>query len=442
MRIVRGWPGWLMLVGADHHVLARSSALAPGVAVTHQETGFEPCTKWVHTGAAGQCCLDLGAGVLLGGRSVLVQAVSPSGCPKCSHPHAQAEGTPASARLEPIELNDGARAWLVHLDPYGLGRRDGNEMAWHDLVAMRHDAAQEESAWLAQLTTRWVQPLVQARWVGWLRMREAGDAICRAYSGRLAQGLTHAAICEAVALARSRAGHDLPLTVPLVKQADLLHLIPSGPLPGWVLTLLGGHLDGARAAMLHGLVVAVSAVERGRPVTPDKALTGSLLASGHGLTPRELEIVQLVAQGLPDKRIAQHLGLSFHTVRNHLRRVMFKLGVNTRAQIAFALAGRSGPKAGAPRAGSRCHCSHKVPTTLPPLTSSALVPPRPVQKAPTSSDFGSASSHKLPTASLSLFSSGMWLTPFGLFHASPLVTPASVSLTFFSTVARSTCLSA
>lgn len=74
--------------------------------------------------------------------------------------------------------------------------------------------------------------------------------------------------------------------------------------------------------------------------------TGAWMGSAlQGFTTREAEIVRLVAQGLPDKRIAQHPGLSFHTVRNHLRRIMHKLGVNTRAQIAFALAARSLPLA-------------------------------------------------------------------------------------------------
>jgi two-component system nitrate/nitrite response regulator NarL len=55
------------------------------------------------------------------------------------------------------------------------------------------------------------------------------------------------------------------------------------------------------------------------------------------LTARELEVLTLVAQGLADKRIALVLGLSFHTVRNHVRKIMRKLGVGKRAQIAFAL---------------------------------------------------------------------------------------------------------
>lgn len=52
-----------------------------------------------------------------------------------------------------------------------------------------------------------------------------------------------------------------------------------------------------------------------------------------GLSPREREIVRLVAKGLPNKAIAQVLEISLWTVGTHLRRVFAKLGVTTRAQM-------------------------------------------------------------------------------------------------------------
>jgi DNA-binding NarL/FixJ family response regulator len=50
----------------------------------------------------------------------------------------------------------------------------------------------------------------------------------------------------------------------------------------------------------------------------------------HGLTAREQEVLKLAAQGLLVKEIAGRLGLSFHTVDNHLRGVYAKLQVHTR----------------------------------------------------------------------------------------------------------------
>ena len=56
------------------------------------------------------------------------------------------------------------------------------------------------------------------------------------------------------------------------------------------------------------------------------------------LSPREQEIVRLVAKGLPNKTIAAVLEVSLWTVATHLRRVFAKMGVNTRAEmVAYAL---------------------------------------------------------------------------------------------------------
>ena len=58
------------------------------------------------------------------------------------------------------------------------------------------------------------------------------------------------------------------------------------------------------------------------------------------LTPQELQIVQLVAQGLTNRAIAQRLYLSHRTIESHLYRVFPKLGVSSRAQLITALHGR------------------------------------------------------------------------------------------------------
>lgn len=51
------------------------------------------------------------------------------------------------------------------------------------------------------------------------------------------------------------------------------------------------------------------------------------------LTPRERQVVQLVAQGLSSKEIAHRLGLSAKTVANHRLSVMAKLGVHNVAGV-------------------------------------------------------------------------------------------------------------
>ena len=53
------------------------------------------------------------------------------------------------------------------------------------------------------------------------------------------------------------------------------------------------------------------------------------------LTPREIEIVRLVAKGLIAKEIADILNLSTHTVYTHRKNIMKKLQLNTSSELVF-----------------------------------------------------------------------------------------------------------
>jgi DNA-binding CsgD family transcriptional regulator len=50
------------------------------------------------------------------------------------------------------------------------------------------------------------------------------------------------------------------------------------------------------------------------------------------MSPREIEVLTLVARGLATPRIARALGVKPSTVRTHVEHIRTKLGVNTRAQ--------------------------------------------------------------------------------------------------------------
>jgi DNA-binding NarL/FixJ family response regulator len=55
------------------------------------------------------------------------------------------------------------------------------------------------------------------------------------------------------------------------------------------------------------------------------------------LTPRENEILQLVAQGLSNKEISETLFIAEQTTKTHVGRILFKLGLRDRAQaVVFA----------------------------------------------------------------------------------------------------------
>jgi DNA-binding NarL/FixJ family response regulator len=53
------------------------------------------------------------------------------------------------------------------------------------------------------------------------------------------------------------------------------------------------------------------------------------------LTARELQVANLVAEGMPNKDVAARLGLSEHTVSNFLFRIYNKLGISSRVELAL-----------------------------------------------------------------------------------------------------------
>jgi DNA-binding CsgD family transcriptional regulator len=57
-------------------------------------------------------------------------------------------------------------------------------------------------------------------------------------------------------------------------------------------------------------------------------------ASSSGLSRRELEVAELVADGLANKAIAQRLHLSVRTVESHVRHALTRLGLDNRTQLA------------------------------------------------------------------------------------------------------------
>src|SRR6185369_2539103 len=74
----------------------------------------------------------------------------------------------------------------------------------------------------------------------------------------------------------------------------------------------------------------------GRPIPPAVA---SRAAVNHvALSPRELEVLKLVARGLRNKEVADHLGLSTDTVQTHIKHLFEKLNVSDRtAAVTVAL---------------------------------------------------------------------------------------------------------
>jgi len=66
------------------------------------------------------------------------------------------------------------------------------------------------------------------------------------------------------------------------------------------------------------------------------AVPPQLAVGGQPVTPRELEILGMLADGLGNRTIAGRLGISEHTVKFHIASIFAKLGVATRAEAVTA----------------------------------------------------------------------------------------------------------
>lgn len=101
-----------------------------------------------------------------------------------------------------------------------------------------------------------------------------------------------------------------------------------------------------RDAPAHTLYQALSAVALGLTVlTPDlvagiaptdqRAPEPDAPPEVDALTPRELEVLRLLAEGLPNKAIAYQLDVSEHTVKFHVNAILGKLSAQTRTEAVI-----------------------------------------------------------------------------------------------------------
>ncbi|MFO0747993.1 MAG: response regulator transcription factor [Myxococcota bacterium] len=166
---------------------------------------------------------------------------------------------------------------------------------------------------------------------------------------------------EDVSVAEVGPGEMAPESVEVVLFDDgpsgvgMLRPAPDAPQP-WLALVSSG--PRARAAMSGGfrgaigrdaspetLVAAIGALRQGL-VTIDERFAGDLLPAHvtHeplALTPREREVLELLAEGLSNKEIAAQLGVSPHTAKFHVTALLDKLGAETRTE-AVVLAARAG----------------------------------------------------------------------------------------------------
>jgi DNA-binding NarL/FixJ family response regulator len=83
------------------------------------------------------------------------------------------------------------------------------------------------------------------------------------------------------------------------------------------------------------ILLAMDAVTQKAAPPPPAADPAPLVSAFDRLTPREREVLALVAEGFQNKHIAERLDLSEHTVKLHLHHVISKLGARNRTDAAL-----------------------------------------------------------------------------------------------------------
>jgi two-component system, NarL family, response regulator YdfI len=118
-----------------------------------------------------------------------------------------------------------------------------------------------------------------------------------------------------------------------VLRAGVRAILPRDASPGEILS--------AVAAAANGLAVLDPHDLEGLLSTPVAASFASPPAETAVLTPRELEVLRMMAEGEANKRIAWKLGISEHTAKFHVASILTKLNAASRAE-AVAIGLRKG----------------------------------------------------------------------------------------------------
>jgi len=141
----------------------------------------------------------------------------------------------------------------------------------------------------------------------------------------------------------------LDLRMPKVNGIDAIHLFRQHSAPPRVIILSSFEFEeeifravqaGARGYLTKEMsrdeiVAGIVAVHAGKEYFPP-AIAARLAERNHrsSLSPRELEILELLSKGLTNKEIGQAFGISKHTVRNHINNITQKLDVTDRTEAA------------------------------------------------------------------------------------------------------------
>lgn len=132
---------------------------------------------------------------------------------------------------------------------------------------------------------------------------------------------------------------DLPDLPPVLLLVDRDDEVPDALRAGVRGVLLRDTDAESLSAALHALTQNLIVVDAraGILATANEPGSGALMQDP--LTPREIEVLELIARGLPNKGIALELGISEHTVKFHVGSILAKFDASSRSEaLARAMA--------------------------------------------------------------------------------------------------------
>jgi DNA-binding CsgD family transcriptional regulator/pimeloyl-ACP methyl ester carboxylesterase len=223
-------------------------------------------------------------------------------------------------RVERVAVHAGMARGLLRRDPSPreVARREAlyaaAETGWDDAAPTfrmlnAHDALPEATPAEQSAFARFTGGIVSGRgFVAFMRAQAEADVTEQARQVR----------CPVLVAQPTRS-----LRVPFDEGRRLASLIPATRLLP---------IDSANMSLMASEPVFAAAVVAAVRDFLDEARADATDGLAAGLTPRERQVLELMARGLDNLQIAAHLGLSAKTVRNHVPPIFDKLGVESRAQ--------------------------------------------------------------------------------------------------------------
>lgn len=222
-------------------------------------------------------------------------------------------------RVERLVVYAGMARGLLRRDPSPreVARREAlyaaAEAGWDDAAPTfrmlnAHDALPEATPAEQSAFARFTGGIVSGRgFVAFMRAQAEADVTEQARQVR----------CPALVVQPTRSPR-----VPFDEGRRLASLIPGARL----LPIDSANMSLMASEPVYSAVVAAvrEFLDEARPDATDAFVAG--------LTPRQRQVLELMARGLDNLQIAAHLGLSGKTVRNHVPPIFDKLGVESRAQ--------------------------------------------------------------------------------------------------------------